>query len=53
MFFTVPAFFAANEFNGQADWGLGAGWIIGAILILAGGVFAALPVVSAFMGKKK
>lgn len=53
MFFTVPAFFAANEWNGASDWGLGAGWIIGAILVIAGGVFAALPVVSAFMGKKK
>ncbi|MBR0294985.1 MAG: hypothetical protein IJQ67_03675 [Bacilli bacterium] len=52
MFFTAPAFAGANDLN-ASKLGLGAGWIIGGILVLAAGVFAALPVVSAFIEKRK
>ncbi len=51
LFFTLPAFASANEYN-MNDWGLGAGWVIGAILAIVGGVVSALPAVLAIVEKK-
>ncbi len=51
LFFTLPAFASANEAN-MDKWGLGAGWVIGAILAIVGGVVSALPAVLAIVEKK-
>ena len=51
LFFTLPAFASANEAN-MDKWGLGAGWVIGAILAIVGGAVSALPAVLAIVEKK-
>ena len=51
LFFTLPTFAGANEWGSQDNWSLGAGWIIAAILAIAGGVFAALPTIANFVKK--
>ena len=51
LFFTVPAFGAANEWNSTDGWGLGAGWVIAAILNLVAAACAALPVVGQLLKK--
>ena len=53
LFFTLPAFAGANEWNSQDHWALGAGWVIGAILFILAGVVAILPTAADFLGKKK
>lgn len=53
LFFTVPAFAAANEWNNSDGWGLSAGWVISAIMLIIAGVFAILPAAAAFIGSKK
>ena len=50
LFFTVPAFAAANDVN-LDKWGLGAGWVIAGILYLVAAGFAALPVVAQILKK--
>ena len=50
LFFTVPAFAAANDVN-LDKWGLGAGWVIAGILDLVAAGFAALPVVAQIIKK--
>ena len=53
VFFTVPAFAAANEWNDAKGWTLGAGFIVAAILAILGGLVAILPAAVAFIEKKK
>ena len=53
VFFTVPAFAGANEWKNSDGWGLGAGYVIAAILFLAAGAVAALSPVMELLGKKK
>ena len=54
-FIVVPTWYSANELGdpNNAKALLGAGWIIGGILLIAGGAFAILPAVMDFVGKKK
>ena len=52
MFFTVPTFASANNFDADG-WNLGAGWWIAAFLTLGAGVFAALPTIADLTGKRK
>ena len=52
MFLAVPTFYGANDANVPDGAGLGAGWVIGAILALAGAAFAALPAIMGLVGKK-
>lgn len=51
MFFTLPTFATANEWNNTNGCSLGAGWVISSILAIAGGVFAALPTIADFLKK--
>ena len=51
IFFTLPTFAGANEWNSTENWSLGAGWVIAAILAIAGGVFAALPTLANLLKK--
>ena len=53
MFLVVPTFYAANDANVPDNAVIGAGWVIGGILAIAGGVFAILPAAASFLGKKK
>ena len=53
VFFTVPAFAAANEWNSADGWTLGAGFIVAGILAILGGLIAILPAAVDFIGKKK
>lgn len=54
MFLVVPTFWAANSSADLPDnIHIGAGWVIGGILAIAGGAFAILPAAAAFMSKKK
>ncbi len=55
IFFTEPAFGAANDWNSDAikAWTLGAGYIVAGILAIIGGVLAILPAAVDFVGKKK
>ena len=52
MFLAVPTFYSANDANVPDGAGLGAGWVIGAILNLVAAGFAALPAVMGLLGKK-
>ena len=52
MFLVLPTFAAANDWNNTDNCSIGAGWVIGAILALAGAAFAALPAVMGLLGKK-
>ena len=52
MFLAVPTFYSANDSNVPDGAALGAGWVIGAILALAGAAFAALPAIMGLVGKK-
>ena len=52
LFFTLPAFASANEWNSQANFSLGAGWVVAAILAILGGVVSAFPAVVALVEKK-
>ena len=52
LFFTLPAFAQANEWNNSDGWRLGVGWIIAAILAILAGVASAFPAVLALVEKK-
>ena len=52
LFFTIPAFAGANEWNNTNNVALGAGWVVGAILAIVGGGLAVLPPVLSLVGKK-
>ena len=52
MFLVVPTFFGANELDVPSSAGVGAGWVIGAILNLVAAAAAALPAVMGLLGKK-
>lgn len=51
LFFTVPAFAGANEFN-LDDYVLGGGWVVAAILAIVAGAVSAFPAVLALVEKK-
>ena len=55
IFFTEPAFGAANEWSSDAikQWTLGGGYIAAGILAIVGGLIAILPAAVDFIGKKK
>ena len=55
IFFTEPAFGAANEWSEEAikAWTLGGGYIAAGILSIVGGAIAILPAAVDFIGKKK
>ena len=53
MFFVVPTFYGANDAKVPDGTAIGAGWVIGGILFIAGGVLAILPAAMDFLGKKK
>ena len=52
IFFTLPAFFSANELGDTKNFALGAGWVVAAILAILGGVASACPAVLALVEKK-
>ena len=52
VFFTKGAFSAANELGDMDKWGVGAGWIVAAILAIVAGVVSAFPAVLAIVEKK-
>lgn len=52
LFFTLPAFAAANEWNNTNNFALGGGWVVAAILALIGGIVSACPAVLALVEKK-
>ena len=52
VFFTVPAFAAANDLTAE-NWKLGGGFVAAGILAIIGGCFAILPAAVDFIGKKK
>ena len=53
MFLVVPTFFAANGYDKVPDnAAIGAGWVIGGIISIIAGAFAALPTIFALLGKK-
>ena len=52
MFFVVPTFGAANNWYSTNGYTIGAGWVIGAILAIVGGVVALLPAAADFLAKK-
>ena len=52
MFIAVPSFYGANDAKVPDGAALGAGWVIGAILNLVAGAFAALPAIMGLVGKK-
>lgn len=52
LFFTLPAFAGANEWNNTDYFALGGGWIVAAILNILAGVVSAFPAVAALVEKK-
>ena len=52
LFFTVPSFIHANGGDNLDGYGLGAGWVVSAILAIVGGGLAVLPPVLSLVGKK-
>lgn len=52
VFFTLPAFASANEWNNTNNFALGAGWVVAAILAIVAGVVSAFPAVAALVEKK-
>jgi len=52
LFFTKAAFYGANGLSTNDSYQLGAGWIIAAILALAGGLFSLLPATLTIISKK-
>lgn len=52
VFIAVPTFFSANGGDAPSGSALGAGWVIAAILAIAGGAFAILPAAADFVSKK-
>lgn len=52
LFFTLPAFAAANEWNSTDGFSLGGGWVVAAILAIVAGVVSAFPAVLALVEKK-
>ena len=52
IFFTLPAFAGANEWNGTDYYSLGGGWVVAAILAIVGGIVSAFPAVMALVEKK-
>ena len=52
VFVTKAAFWGANEYS-SSDYVLGAGWIIGGILLVLSGLVAIAPAAIDFIGKKK
>ena len=52
MFIVVPTFASANSWPSTNDVHIGAGWVIGGILSILGGVVAILPAAADFLGKK-
>ena len=57
VFISKPCTFTVNgaseASNPYSDYGLGAGWVIAAILYIVGGILAALPAAIDFLGGKK
>lgn len=53
MFIVVPTYYGANDASVPDDARIGAGWVIGGILAIAGGAFAILPAAMDFISKKK
>ncbi len=53
MFIVVPTFFGAVDRSVPDGTSIGAGWVIGGILAIAGGAFAILPAAMDFISKKK
>ena len=51
MFIVVPTFASANSWPSTNDVHIGAGWVIGGILSIVGGVVAILPAAADFLGK--
>ena len=52
LFFVIPTFSAANNNADLSGFGIGAGWVIGAIVTIVAGAIACLPMVSGFIAKK-
>lgn len=52
LFFTLPAFASANEWNSTDGYALGGGWVVAAILAIVAGVVSAFPAVLALVEKK-
>lgn len=53
-FISLPIFCSANGLDSVPEkWTLGAGWVIGGILAILGGVCAILPACADFFAKKK
>lgn len=52
-FLVVPSFYGANNSDVPNNAVIGAGWVIGGILLLVAGGFAILPTAADFLGKKK
>lgn len=52
LFFTLPAFAGANEWNSTSNFSLGGGWVVAAILAIVGGAVSACPAILAIVEKK-
>lgn len=52
-FISRAVFWSVNEWNNSDYWSLGAGWIIGGILLILAGLVAIAPAAVDFIGKKK
>ena len=52
LFFTVPAFAAANDMKNTDGYAVGGAWVVAAILAILGGLVSAFPAVLALVEKK-